>query len=80
MMNAIHQADREGRVCYLESSNDINPIIYRKMGFEIVKHIYLNRAAKKIRMDIMVREPGRTGRSVDHQDLNPSPAESLALS
>src|SRR4051812_36343423 len=28
------QADRDGRACYLESSNPINPAIYRKFGFE----------------------------------------------
>ena len=51
------RADAEGRATYLESSNDINPIIYGKMGFEIKKKIYLRRAKKVLEMDIMVREP-----------------------
>jgi len=50
-------ADTEGRPCYLESSNDINPIIYGKLGFEVVKQIYLKRAKEDICLDIMVREP-----------------------
>ncbi len=54
------QADREGRACYLESSNDINPIIYGKMDFAVVKNIYLKREKEDIRMDIMVREPKHT--------------------
>lgn len=41
----------------MESSNEINPIIYRKLGFEVVKEIYCKRAKKDIRLDIMVREP-----------------------
>jgi hypothetical protein len=52
-----NQADREGRACYLESSNDINPVIYAKMGFEVVKEISLQRDKEDIKMDIMVREP-----------------------
>jgi len=51
------RADAESRACYLESSNDINPIIYGKMGFKVVKKIHLTRAKKEIEMDIMVREP-----------------------
>lgn len=54
------QADHENRACYLESSNDINPVIYGKMGFKVVKKIYLKRAEEAIRMDIMVREPVQT--------------------
>lgn len=48
-------ADFEGRACYLESSNATNPIIYRKLGFEIVKKIKLAGANQEL--DIMVREP-----------------------
>lgn len=52
------KCDEEGRACYLESSNDINPIIYRKLGFEIQKKIYLERDEEgPIRLDVMVREP-----------------------
>ncbi|EXJ56116.1 hypothetical protein A1O7_09047 [Cladophialophora yegresii CBS 114405] len=51
-------ADAEGLPCYLESSHDINIIIYGKLGFELRKHIYLQRAAgKELRLDVMVREP-----------------------
>ena len=50
-------ADREGRACYLESSNDVNPIIYGKMGFEVKRKIHLQRAEENIELDIMVREP-----------------------
>jgi len=49
--------DVEGRACYLESSNDINPIIYGKLGFKVVKQITLERHMEDIRLDIMVREP-----------------------
>ncbi|GAB7355978.1 hypothetical protein MBLNU459_g6608t1 [Dothideomycetes sp. NU459] len=52
------RADAEGRPCYLESSNAINPIIYRKLGFEIVRKIELKRAESGVvELDIMVREP-----------------------
>lgn len=51
------KADEEGRVCYLESSNEMNPIIYRKLGFEIVKKVNLIRAEEEVGLDIMVREP-----------------------
>jgi ribosomal protein S18 acetylase RimI-like enzyme len=50
-------ADRDGRACYLESSNDVNPKIYARMGFEIKKKIYLQRAEEHIPLDLMVREP-----------------------
>ena len=54
-------ADAEGLPCYLESSNANNPVIYRKLGFEIVKTIELG----KHELDIMVREPAyRTPRFV----------------
>ena len=51
------QADAQGRVCYLESSNPINRIIYGKLGFSLKKNIYLQRAAEHVELDIMVREP-----------------------
>ncbi|KAL8665946.1 MAG: hypothetical protein Q9202_001882 [Teloschistes flavicans] len=51
------QADAEGRLCYLESSNDINPTIYKKMGFETVKKIQLTRGPSPVDLDIMVRNP-----------------------
>ncbi|MCJ1381144.1 hypothetical protein MMC17_004253 [Xylographa soralifera] len=50
-------ADTEGRACYLESSNDVNPVIYAKLGFEPKKKIQLTRGRRPIELDIMVREP-----------------------
>ena len=55
--NVTAMADTEGRACYLESSNDVNPIIYGKMGFEIKKKVYLQRAAETVELDLMIREP-----------------------
>jgi ribosomal protein S18 acetylase RimI-like enzyme len=53
-------ADREGRPCYLESSNETNPPIYRKFGFEETRRINLQRGGRNIPLDIMVREPAGT--------------------
>lgn len=50
-------ADREGRPCYLESSNARNPPIYRKFGFEQTRTINLQRGGRNIPLDIMIREP-----------------------
>jgi len=50
-------ADAEGRACYLESSNEVNRIIYGKLGFGLKKNIYLQRAEQHVELDIMVREP-----------------------
>jgi len=51
-------ADAEGLPCYLESSHDVNLIIYGKLGFELRKQIHLQKTAgKELRMDVMVREP-----------------------
>jgi len=55
--NVTKQADAEGRACYLESSNAINPVIYRRLGFEEREKIYLTRGKEPIELDIMVREP-----------------------
>jgi ribosomal protein S18 acetylase RimI-like enzyme len=52
-----NMADREGRPCYLESSKEVNQGIYRKMGFEVRKMVYLQREAESVQLDIMVREP-----------------------
>lgn len=57
-------ADREGRACYLESSNASNPAIYRKFGFEERRTIHLQRGEKNISLDIMVREPVVPGRKM----------------
>ena len=53
-------ADAEGRACYLESSNLINRKIYGKLGFDLKKNIYLQRAEEHVELDIMVREPIQT--------------------
>ncbi|EME78289.1 uncharacterized protein MYCFIDRAFT_100980, partial [Pseudocercospora fijiensis CIRAD86] len=50
-------ADRDGKACYLESSNAVNLKIYGKMGFELRKNIYLQREMETVQLDIMVREP-----------------------
>ena len=49
--------DEQGRACYLESSNEINLKIYGKLGFKLVKQIYLERGEERLGLDIMVREP-----------------------
>ena len=51
------QLDEEGRACYLESSNEVNVKIYGKLGFQVVKRIYLARDERRLCLDIMVREP-----------------------
>ena len=51
------QADEEGKACYLESSNAVNRVIYGKLGFEVRREIYLQRAEEVIMLDVMVREP-----------------------
>lgn len=54
------QADREGVPVYLESSNEKNPPIYRRYGFETVRTVWLQRGLEgNVGMDIMVREAGR---------------------
>ncbi|KAF9739373.1 hypothetical protein PMIN03_001797 [Paraphaeosphaeria minitans] len=53
------QADRDGVPVYLESSNEKNPPIYRRFGFETVRTVYLHRAEKNVELDIMVREAAR---------------------
>lgn len=50
-------ADAEEKACYLESSNEVNPRIYEKYGFEIRKKVYLQRAREHVELDLMVREP-----------------------
>ncbi|KAK5134049.1 hypothetical protein LTR08_006939 [Meristemomyces frigidus] len=50
-------ADAEGRACYLESSNAVNRIIYGRLGFDLAKHVYLQRAEEHVELDIMVRKP-----------------------
>lgn len=54
--HVTRMADQEGRACYLESSNDINTIIYAKLGFHLKQKIHLKEGVGGT-MDIMVREP-----------------------
>ncbi|KAJ9644752.1 hypothetical protein H2199_003716 [Coniosporium tulheliwenetii] len=61
--NVTRTADREARACYLESSNDVNPKIYQKFGFEVKRKIHLQRAEKGVELDIMVREPAPAART-----------------
>ena len=51
------QADEEGKACYLESSNEVNPIIYGKLGFVVERKVGLLRGDKRVELEIMVREP-----------------------
>ncbi|CAI6342137.1 unnamed protein product [Periconia digitata] len=55
--HVTNHADVEGRMTYLESSNDRNPAIYRRFGFETVRTVHLQRGEKNVSLDIMVREP-----------------------
>ncbi|KAF2651469.1 hypothetical protein K491DRAFT_707018 [Lophiostoma macrostomum CBS 122681] len=57
MEHVTKQADKEGLACYLESSNEANPPIYRKFGFQDVRTIHLQRADRNVILDIMIREP-----------------------
>jgi len=57
MNHVTRMADEQGQPVYLESSNEKNPPIYRRYGFETVRTIHLQRAEKNVMMDIMVREP-----------------------
>lgn len=50
-------ADKEGRASYLEATSPSNAGLYKKLGFELAKTIYLRRAENPIPLDIMVREP-----------------------
>jgi ribosomal protein S18 acetylase RimI-like enzyme len=51
------QADCSGKLVYLESSNEVNPPIYRKFGFEMMRTVHLQRAERNVQLDIMVRKP-----------------------
>ncbi|MCJ1473082.1 hypothetical protein MMC13_001732 [Lambiella insularis] len=51
------QADRMRMPTYLESSNELNPLIYGKWGFRMSRRIVCTRAAKRVPLDIMIREP-----------------------
>ena len=58
------KADQKGQVCYLESSHEVNRIIYGKLGFQTKRMIYLQRADEVVGLDIMVREP--VGKKAGH--------------
>ncbi|KAL9064827.1 MAG: hypothetical protein Q9157_007693 [Trypethelium eluteriae] len=50
-------ADAQSKACYLESSNDKNPAIYMRWGFELARKVVLQRGPENIELDIMIREP-----------------------
>ncbi|KAF2143677.1 uncharacterized protein K452DRAFT_160893 [Aplosporella prunicola CBS 121167] len=50
-------ADAERRATYLESSNERNVQIYRRLGFAEEKRMYLQRERRVVALDVMVREP-----------------------
>ncbi|KAL9088442.1 MAG: hypothetical protein Q9165_006166 [Trypethelium subeluteriae] len=50
-------ADVQNKACYLESSNDKNPAIYMRWGFELARKVVLQRGPENIELDIMIREP-----------------------
>ena len=50
-------ADAESVPCYLESSNVANLKLYARLGFEVRRQIWLERAGERIPLDVMVREP-----------------------
>ncbi|KAI9732366.1 MAG: hypothetical protein M1834_001573 [Cirrosporium novae-zelandiae] len=58
------EADKHNQACYLESSNDINPIIYGKMGFNVARKVALSRSEKPVFMDIMIREPNSSSNGI----------------
>ncbi|KAL8642716.1 MAG: hypothetical protein Q9226_008476 [Calogaya cf. arnoldii] len=66
--HVTNQADDQGRVCYLESSNGANPPLYRKHGFETKKSIHLTRGPQPVAMEIMVRQPVQKGSSQKPQE------------
>jgi ribosomal protein S18 acetylase RimI-like enzyme len=55
--HVTEMCDEQGKPCYLESSNEVNPKIYGKYGFKIRKTVYLQREAETVSLDLMVREP-----------------------
>lgn len=63
------RADRENRPTYLESSAEINLSYYRKMGFEWKTDILMERGAKPVKMQIMVREPKFKAESSKGQEI-----------
>lgn len=67
--HVTEMADAAGQPCYLESSNCVNLPFYGRMGFEIVRKVYLQRGAKPVDMDIMVREPVRKETKEEDEDI-----------
>lgn len=56
MRDVLGVADREGRVCYLESSNVGNVGWYQRLGFVVKRRIVLKEGS--VGLDVMVREAG----------------------
>ena len=64
--DVTRRADEEGTCCYLESSNVVNLRLYRGLGFEVRKQIWLSKGGRElgVPLDIMVREPSQ-GKAVE---------------
>ncbi|KAL8987605.1 MAG: hypothetical protein Q9177_003202 [Variospora cf. flavescens] len=67
--HVTRQADAEGYMCYLESSDGKNPAIYQRFGFTTVQSIKLTRGSKPVELDIMVRHPGSREASCDARTI-----------
>ncbi|KAI4142107.1 MAG: hypothetical protein LQ341_003310 [Variospora aurantia] len=67
--HVTRQADAEGHMCYLESSDGKNPAIYQRFGFTTVQNIKLTRGSKPVELDIMVRHPGSRDASCDARTI-----------
>ncbi|KAA8916690.1 hypothetical protein TRICI_001148 [Trichomonascus ciferrii] len=61
-------ADEEGLPCYLEATTPMNAGLYKKLGFELEKKIYLTRGETPIPLDIMIREPQKPPRPPAQED------------
>lgn len=59
--DVVRVADREGQPIYLESSSRANDAWYARFGFEVKREIFLTRGREKVRLAVMVREPGAGG-------------------
>ncbi|KAK1831400.1 hypothetical protein QBC39DRAFT_382518 [Podospora conica] len=59
--DVMGMADRAGQPIYLESSSRANDGYYARFGFEVRREIYLTRGEERVRLAVMVREPGAKG-------------------
>lgn len=72
------RADREGRACYLESSNVGNLKLYRSLGFEVAGKIRLE-GGQGHELDVMVREPMVVSRRDSGMEEAQKPEAEVAL-